>query len=245
MEIFQILISALALIIAIISALIARNAVRFSELSVRQQRGTYDLTALREFILREYAEHEFKTHFAPTINGSKVISLRVAKWEAMKAYKQNPAVWDETSRLSNREAWQNQVAFEIADALQNLGAATFTGSLPLSTLLAIMGSAIVDDWLLCRSWIKSYRESQHTISQAQVTHGAAVYYHRRHAEWLVLITVAWMTRYWSYPNCGLVADWYGGPRNIPEALRRLSSADGMLIPQVVKDDIKSLTGIDI
>jgi hypothetical protein len=245
MEIFQIILSAFAVIIAIISAIIARNSVKIAELSVREQRGADDLTALREFVLHEYVERQFRPTQAITINRSKVTSLREAKSKAMKVYRQNPSAWDKASQFDNQGAWQNRVAYETADILQKLGAATFTGSIPLRMLLAIVGDAVVDDWVLCRTWVKSYRESQHTISQAYVTHGAAIHYYRRHAEWLVLVTVAWMTRYWSYTNCSLIAEWYGGVENIPDAIRRLSSADGMLIPQVVKNDIKSLTGIDI
>jgi len=237
--------TAAAAIAAFRAARTSARAAETAERSVTQQMGSHNLTVLREFILSEYLEREFKVTEAPMINGEKVNLLRVAKSEAINQYKQNPAEWDKVSNLSNRGAWQNQVAFETAWALEHLGVAAFSGVLPLRVLLGIAGDTIVDDWLLCRSWVKSYRESEHAISQAETTGTATVHYLRRHAEWLVLVTVAWMTRHWFYPNCDRVAEWYGGKENIPSQIRLLSRADGKLMPQVIRDDIKSLTGIEI
>jgi hypothetical protein len=237
--------TAAAAVAAFRAARTSAKAAEAAERSVTQQMRSHNLTGLREFILGEYLEREFKVTDVPMINGKKVNLLRAAKSEAINQYKQNQAEWDKVSTLSNRGAWQNQVAFETAWALEHLGVAAFTGVLPLRVLLGIAGDAIIDDWLLCRSWVKSYRESEHTISQAETTGTATVHYLRRHAEWLVLVAVAWMTRYWFYPNCDHVAEWYGGKQNIPTQIQSLSNADGTLMPQTVRDDIMSLTGIEV
>ena len=115
----------------------------------------------------------------------------------------------------------------------------------MHALLGIASDTIIDDWLLCRSWVKSYRESEHSISQRETVGSAAVHFHRRHAEWLALVAFAWMTRHWSYSRYDDVAKWYGGKQNIPFEIQSLSGADGMLMPQMVRDDIKTLTGIEV
>ena len=245
MTVVLIVIAAVSALVAIFAAWSSARSAKAAERSVEQERAAYGLSAIREFILHEYLEREFRAAQAPEINGRRITLLREAKAVAKNEYMQNHEEWDRASRRPNLGAWQNQVAFETAWALEHLGSAAFAGILPLRVLLAIAGDVIIDDWLLCRSWVKSYRDEERAIPQVETMRFPSVYYHRRHAEWLVLVTVLWMVRHWSYPNCDLVAEWYGGKQNIPDMIRALSCADGSLISRAVLDDVRSLTGVEI
>jgi len=239
------IISTIALIVSLASIWISYKRARSTEHSLEEQRASSARAAIIDYIVREYLEREFKMTQPPAIHGKIVRSLREAKQHARKEYEQNPEKWDKASRRSNLGAWQNAVAFETAWVLENLGATVFSGALPLGIALAIVGDVVIDDWILCRSWVNSYREDEKAISQVQTTHTPGVHYHRRHAEWLALIATLWMTRHWRYPNCDLIADWYGGKQNLPQKIRALSRADGALMPQTVRHEVKSLTKIDL
>ena len=93
--------TAAAAIAALCAARTSAKAAEAVKSSVVQQIGSHNLTALRELILSEYLEREFKTTEVPVINGKKVKLLRAAKSEAMNQYKQNPAEWDKLSNLTN------------------------------------------------------------------------------------------------------------------------------------------------
>jgi hypothetical protein len=238
--------------IAVVSVLISIYATRSSAVSAQSaehsatlQRGTHNLAAFREFLVHEYLEREFTATESPIINGTKITQLHLAKVAAMREYKRNPTEWDIASVISNQGSWQNKVAYEIAWALESVGVAAFTGALPIQMTLAIAGDTFIDDWLLCRSWVKSYRESEQVIQRGENTHATAVPYHRRHAEWLVLITAAWMMRNWAYPNCEHVVEWYGGKQHIPAQIQSYSLADGLLMTPTVIRDIRELTGTDV
>lgn len=245
LSISQAVIAVLSADIALYAAVSSARSARAAERSAARQREAYDLAALRELILSEYLEREFKATEAPVIDGREVNILRDAKTEAMRQYEQDTRQWDQASDLSNQGAWQNRVAFETAWVLEHLGIAAFTGMVPLRVLLGLVGDAVIDDWLLCRSWVKSYRESQHAISQIGTSDTPNAHYHRRHAEWLALVATIWMSQHWSYPNCDRLARWYGGIQNLSAVVRSLSHADGALIPDVVREDVRLLTGVDM
>ncbi len=246
---FAIIFTAVATFVTAIAASVAAylsfRSAKAAERSVIHQKTTHNLAVMLEFVLGEYLEREFKATHAPKINGKEEKLLRAAKSKAMDEYKQNPVEWDEVSSLSNQDTWQNHVAFEIAWALEHLGASVFMGILPLDMVLGIVGETVIDDWLLCRSWVKSYRDFEGTISQVETTGVGDVDYHRRHAEWLVLVTVEWMRKNWQYESCDKVAQVYGGEGNLPPRIRSLSRVDEMLMPPIVKEQVKSLTGIRI
>lgn len=241
----QTAILAFSVVVALLAAVSAARSSKAAEISAERQRETHDLSAFREFILREYIEREFKATEAPEINDESVTLLREAKTIAENECERDPNAWEKSSQVSNLGAWQNKVAFETAWALNNLGAAALTGNLPLRMLLAIASDQIIDDWLLCRTWVNSYRESQNVTLKQETTYVPDIHYHRRHAEWLVLVAVAWLSRHWSYPNCSIVAEHYGGIQNLLVRLRELSSVDLVLIPESVRREIMSLTGIEI
>src|SRR5574341_289258 len=200
MEILTLGLSIFATVVTVSYAYSAYVSARSATQSAALQRGTHDLGAFREFILHEYVEREFKATDAPIIGGEPVTLLRKAKSKGMKEYWDSPEKWDKASGLANEGSPQNRVAFETSWALQNLGSAAFTGVLPLNMLLAIAADVVIDDWLLCRAFVKDYQEREKSIALTQTNDAPPVNYHRRHAEWLVLVAVAWMARHWSYKN---------------------------------------------
>lgn len=242
MALFGALVSALAALFALWWSF---RSTRAAEHSAEQAMAAGAFSAMREFLLYEYLERKFKATQAPEINGKKVELLREAKTIAMDEHRKSPEEWNKASRLSNSGAWQNQVAYETAWALEHLGASVFAGILPLRMILAIVGDTIIDDWLLCRSWVKSYREVKNLVSKLETKNFPNAHFHRRHAEWLVLVTVLWMERHWSYPNCDCVAEWYGGMQSLQARIQALSCADEALMPQVVRNDVRALTGVKV
>lgn len=244
-EVIALAVSLISLAVSLVSLWVSYRRTRTAERSLAEQTAGSARAAIIGSIVREYLEREFKATQPPEINGRVVRALREVRQHAKKEYEQNPGEWDKASRRSNRGAWQNAVAFEIAWVLEHLGATAFSGALPLRIALAVVGDVVIDDWVLCRSWVKSYREDEKAISQMQTTRTSSASYHRRHAEWLALVASLWMARHWHYPSCDRVAEWYGGEQNLRETVQALSWADGALMPQTVCDEVKSLTGVDV
>lgn len=166
-------------------------AVGFSVFSYARAREATALTrdahgalSLREFVMHEYVDREFRATEAPTIEGSKITRLRVAKICALKALTENPEKWASDSDVSCYQRtgnWQNSTAFETADALELMGLAVYTGIIPLGFALALLGDVIVDDWLISHNWVRSYRQNQKIVLPMR-QQPPAVHYHRRHAE---------------------------------------------------------------
>ena len=236
-----------------ITALIAAGGLAFAywqigqvRKTLEQNRATHSLSALKGVILQEYSDREFKAAQPPFIvgeHGDRITHLRAARTSALKEFRRRRARWEEASRWSEgpRWCWQNRVGFEIADALENLGLATLIGAVPLPAVVALVGDVIVDDWLLSRSWVRSYREDG---PEAIRRESDWVPFHRRHAEWLTLTTILWMRRRgWEYPRIGLIiADYHNGWEGIRSRLRAYSRADEDIMPDSVRDAVRDLTG---
>jgi hypothetical protein len=244
-SILAFVVSLFALLVSAASLWVAYRRARTAEEALKEQAAASARVAILEFLVREYAEREFKAGRAPKIDGVVAPNLRYAKEQGKKLYESHPEEWDEASKLVNRDNWQNAVAHETAWVLEHLGAAVFSGALPLRLTLAISAGGIVNDWLLCRSWVRSYREEANAVSKLRATGTRTVNFNRRHAEWLALVATLWMRTSWHYPQADVVADRYGGIDNLADHLRDLSRADKGLMPARVRDDVKALTGIDL
>ena len=127
---------------------------------------------------------------------------------------------------------ENQVAFHVADRMQILGMAVFSGAVPPAYVIANLGDALVDDWLICEQWVASYREKE--LAQFEWAHPSSVDYHRRHAEWLAILAALHMDGVWHYRRAQHVLDFWGGRE---EAWKRLN-----LIWDLGKKDVTMVTG---
>jgi hypothetical protein len=242
----EIVFGVIALIVSVVSAIISWKSVKAAESSASYASNSNLMSALREFVLPEYLERDFKATQAPKIEGKIITSLRQAKQIAKRVNSQNPEEWDKVSRRSNLGAWQNQVAFETAWALNSLGTFAFAGCLPLPNLLALAADTIIDDWLLCRSWVRSYREDEGDTEPSGTTVMQTTrFLHRWQAEWLTLVAVLWLERHRPYPGSDHVAEWYGGKENLTAKLQALSHAGGIPMPQTVRDEVRFLTDVEI
>ncbi|MBI5296598.1 MAG: hypothetical protein HY869_14060 [Chloroflexi bacterium] len=228
----------ISLLIALISVAFAWRSTKAANRSVSNARQSLDLTGLSKFIKEEYADRDFQSTNAPKIKNKIVSKLRAAKTHGWKQFSENPTLWNEESRVDKRNTWQNATAFEIGVALERLGAAAFSGLLPLQLLLALYGDSIVDDWLLCRSWIVSYRERESQIKNKQ-----EISFYRRHAEWLALVAAVWLNNQWHYPNSTRLIKEYGGLDKTKSLISSLVMADNRLMPDETLYQLNTLLKI--
>lgn len=242
---FPAIIASFSFVIAMLSAVSARRSAKIAQYAAEQQGGSFGLTALREQILHEFVEREFRPTAAPVINGQPILRLREAMRFALVAYKDDSKAWNKSSNVSNLDQWQNKVAYELADVLESFGVAAFTGTMGVSMTLAIVGDVIVDGWVLCHSWVGSYREREGVKSRIESEVVPLVYYHRRHAEWLSLIATLWMSRCWTYERCEDTINNYGGVEKMRARIIALSRAEGLPLRLSVKNEIRSLVGIGL
>ena len=229
------------LLITIFAAGFAWWSAKKTSESAEIARQAVIVTGLKEFALGEYANRECSIE----INDQQIHKLKNAQHHALTELRANRKQWEENSKKSSKDTWQNQTAYETAISLERLGLVALTGLVPLGVVLAIFGDQIIDDWLVCRHWVKSYREEENFTSNA-VHNNNSVPYHRRHGEWLVLLTLLWVkNKSLSFKNYEELLTDYGGEKKIEQLLVQYSRNDAELMPKNAWRDIKLLTGVHI
>lgn len=165
-----------------------------------------NLLQCQDWVNANYLDRQFRSTAAPKIptgegETKEVVSVREAKYYALKI---DPEDWATESLKVG--TWQNKVAFEIGISLQRLGSLAFFGAIPIGWLLHLNSDQIIDDWLLCRAWIKDYQDKQQT---SLVKWTIETPFHRRHAEWIALAASIWMSQYCSgyKPAERIIADY--------------------------------------
>lgn len=224
----------------------AFRAAKAAEASARHQARSLDISILNQSIFEAYTDRVFKSASAPIIDGKQETSLRVAKVWAFRQFKEDRALWDRESHVDKYQeaSPQNAIAYETAITLETFGVAVYAGLIPLRLLLPEVGDVIIDDFLLCLSWIRSYQEKQRAYATTRVTH--EVPYHRRHAEWLAAVAGLWMNEHWAnFGSTPLLVEAYGSIGNRRERVIALSQADGQLMPELVRKDLKELINVDL
>lgn len=190
---------------------------------VRLARTSYSQMGMRQFLFDEYLGHKFLTIDEITIperygKSKNTTLLRLAKNAAWDEWCSDEAEWCSNSDR-DRDSWQAKTACELAQVLENIGQATITGALPVEIVLAFFGNTIVEDWLLCRHWVKGHRLSRPVYK-------GNVAFHRRHAEWIALVCALWMKE-WGHEKGNLrgrlrtamnLINEYGGEREARDHL---------------------------
>jgi len=161
-EILTILISIIALVVAIISILYKKKSLDIDN-------SRHNLSAIFDFISNEYLDRKFQSLNPVSIpeHDEPIERLRVAKQIALKSFKKNEKKWDKLTSVDSK-SWENKVAFETSISLERIGISVFSGALPIRLLLLLAADQILEDYILCHYWIKSYREREITKSKNDI-----------------------------------------------------------------------------
>ena len=214
-------------------------------------------------ISEQYLDRSFASTDAPEIGGETVTSLRSAKRKLVKEYRSGEVDGQTTIEDILQTAWlrhkatrikwirdsdiksqrpANQIAFELAVALERIGLSVFAGGIDLALVLGLAADEIIADWPLCEAWVASYRERNPTL----VNRDDDIAYHRRHAEWLVLLSFLWMSREFpDYPHLRAIEEDFHGRAGIEKRFKGLCQVDAELLSKERKRTIERLSGVDL
>lgn len=254
------------------SIALAITAYQVSKL--REQVGcavvSHQIEAVERFVHNRYVEKG--TIGGPIIikndAGDRVIdNLRAARVQALKRAtgKDNEIKeWKENSDYSKYAGgdspWENKAAYQIAQALQDIGEAVLMGIVPLQYALTVLGDQFIDDWLVCKHWVTTYRIAQRvslpedstTRDKNESMRNVKLYaYHRRHAEWLGILSAFWMEyRGFNYSRTTDLFDLYKTPgegfdihkakRNALTRLEAISEVDAGMMSASVKKEVDKI-----
>ena len=227
--------AALAALAAVASALAAAFAAIVASRALRSQRQTQGTAGLFDIVARQYLDREFLSTEPPTINGVLVTKTRPLKATARQALATSEAEW--TTEVVKFGTWQNRLAFEVSIALERLGVAAFSGSLSLRLLLPLAADQILEDWTYCAPWVARYRTVQRTYQ-------GSVPFHRRYAEWLVLVAAVWMQRHYpNYTPLKEVHHLFGGHQAIEKRLVDQSAQEADTLDPHARHELRLLLGM--
>ena len=109
----------------------------------------------------------------------------------------------------------------------------FTGVLPARFFLALAADQVIEDWMLCEDWIAQYRRLE---SVQDPTIG--VHFHRRHGEWLFLLSALWMQRNFAkYPP---LAEACRNRSGMKDEFVKLTHFESSLMPNWVKSQLVAI-----
>jgi hypothetical protein len=229
--------------VAITAAVVAWRALLTSREALRVTSRTFARTALHEVVLKSFTERPFVDGTGDRkvpLYDRPVVNLRYAKTAARDLMKNAPERWVAHSDISRRDRWENSVAFETADALTQFGFAVFTGMIPLNEAMANVADVVVDDWMICHAWVKSYHRQERVKKNVG---NEDVDYHRRHAEWIFLVARLWLDRNrWHYPDLYALKDRLPDAATARRRLELINEADMSIIPPDVRREVDMLLG---
>ena len=186
----------------ILSALVALLAILFAFRFRREPSRAEQMKNISELFIKKHLDRVFQNPIS--IGQKSVTTLKEARRSASAAVapKNGEAAGksreDFLSRTLDQSTWENKFAYELSIALEELGAAIFAGALPLDFVLALNADQIVEDWSYVETFVNSEklrRRSDAPIPKRSSLQGD-VFYHRRHAEWLVYVADLWLSRNW-------------------------------------------------
>jgi hypothetical protein len=121
---------------------------------------------------------------------------------------------------------------KISHGLQRIGVMIYVGSIPLNFALIMNAYQIVQDWLLIASFVEEIRgDNRRHDDQADTR---KVPYHRRHGEWLALVSWMWIRVQSFEVDAESTRDldkfeaYYGGKKQIARRERLLFSYERRL-----------------
>ena len=192
-----------------------------------------------DFISNEYLDRNFKSSSSveiPSLN-KPVSSLRIAKRNAIKSYWKNEESWKEITHVDS-DSWENKVAFETSISLERIGISVFSGALPVRLLLLLAADQILEDYIVCHYWIRTYRERERTRS------GNKFDFHRRYSEWIVMLSALWMEKYYpDYKPLSVVNRMFDGKQSLIERFVNFTHYEYKNLSVITKNEILNLLEI--
>lgn len=211
-----IILDLVALLVTSLAILVAFHQLRELRRQVKAGVAAHQIESIERFVHSRYVEKELTGGpISVNISGSQLTlaNLRSARGVALRAaigpereqWKRNSSFY----RFSpGGSPWENQVAFQTAQALQDIGEAVLIGIVPIQYALCVLADQFIDDWIVCHEWVRSYRHNERIAirgdsekfswSQREVDYMCAYKedmsnallfaYHRRHAEWLAILS---------------------------------------------------------
>lgn len=220
------LISVIALALSVIAVLVS---VRSFDLD---RQANYKATLIQS-VYGEFSDRRLKSRESIEIQGEAVEYLRRAQWIARDERARDTAAWSLASRVESYPSWQNVIAYETAQALEDTGSAVFFGLIPLELVLPFVADSMIDNWLICKDWVRSYRAKNEIYCAGDLS----LPYHRIHAEWVAIVAALWMNRKYSGAGGEEVLADYGGEVGAKRRLSLISTKAAVALPWGVRVDL--------
>ena len=231
----------------IIAITLSVTAIAFSFVVFRRTQDAERIRAVDESSDGGYYQHRsFLDGRHVEIDGEMETSLRIAKKKAfaLRMQLEQDLGADEASAewmlLSGYEAadqpW-NTIAYNLAEVLTLIGTRCTIGSASLGATLIHVGDAIVDDWIICREWVESYRDEQNIWTS---TPFGRVPWHRREGESLALVAALYLDKRWDYSPAQMVVRDGGGRWGIVSRVVALSDPDRAMYSHGAIQDISKI-----
>lgn len=195
--------------------------------ALEAQQATHAGTGIFDIVLSQYLDRHFTSAEPPEVDGRRVERIRELKSRAQKQRQTDKEAWAKASIDSQARGWENRLAYELSIAMERVGIAVFTGVVPAGFFLALAADQVLDDWMLCEDWVTNYRKSESARDPK-----VGVYFHRRHGEWLFLLSALWMER--SFPKYPPLAQACRNRSPLKEDFVKLTRLESSLMPEWVQ-----------
>ncbi|CAM4200739.1 hypothetical protein [Shewanella aquimarina] len=239
--------------ISIIAIFIAYITFDTNKKASETSKNGLDLSVYRNHIYDDYVEGKFEPDFELDIDGKKQTSIRQTRNLALDFLEKDQDSWNAlstiNSRVNGKYTWQNTISYHIADGLQSLGLLVMSGTIPSNLVLASVSDVIIDDWLISYFWVKSYNKQENVRPMKNSDEKNSTYYHRRHAEWLALLTSLWFDKKWNYPRNLKVKELYFDSVNNSDTRKdrfiQICKEDNYLINERLIKEIRNVININL
>lgn len=230
-DVLLMVISLLSITIAIISLVIAKKSYNLRDISFR-------IHSIFSVLSQEYLDRKFKSTDPPIIDKKEFNNVRLLKKKALAEINTDINKWQKEVLKDN--SWQNKISYEIGISLERVGIATFSGAIPLSIVFALLADQIIDDWIICHTWVANHRQKEMSLTPTNIP------FHRRHAEWLSILCALWMKdHYPSYKSLEKFYEIYGGEHTLKNIFTSYTELEKNSLNKVVKKQVKEYFDIKL
>lgn len=227
----------ISVVMVLMTIVYQRHRVDYAAKTLDVQQTARAGAGFFNIVTSQYLDRHFSAATPPKVGGKVVERMRDLKGRAKKDLIADPVKWAMVSTDMEKRGWENVLAYELAIALNRIGIAVLTGVVPAGFFVTIAADQVLDDWMLCRDWIYNYREQESTKVQSIGAH-----FHRRHAEWLFLLSALWMQR--NFPNYPSLAGACRNRSHLKEDFVALTMIEPSLMPPWVKAEIVDMLALD-
>jgi hypothetical protein len=155
------------------------------EFSLPEQVSNVPELLNKEYGYREFSESiEFKDPMPKTMMDARTIIRR----------KEEANMLEQTS-FCKEGTLENEFAYQISIALQNVGMMVLSGAIPIKLVLPNIGKMIVEDWIRCYPLVEKIRKKEIEMKNKNSS-DFSISFSRRHAEWLAFSSAIYLSRYW-------------------------------------------------